>query len=530
MTNTYTPDMSVDLVERDRITGAGSLMRTLNRYLSALGWSTAKATDGTDILVDRAGDTVATAVSRDVYRTDDDVTVSVPRGTVEVPAGTVLDAVDVLSLYEGDPAVVSLSRLAEVVDAREQRENAREQRLEDAIVRRRRTANRNIDREEAAELYGDVAEVEPLTGDAVVEVVAVAESFMVESLWSYTRPQVLLYAKAKVGKSTLAHNVVAALLAGTRLFGRYRVEAPAGRIGIIDTEMTAEHLTSEFGLHWPEVRDNRDRVKLWALGQKGAARQFDLTDPARRVQWAEKLRAEQIDVLVVDCLGPLLRAAGVKENEDAAVFMEHIREVCDRAGVKAHMIVDHASSKADGLAQGPRGDSKKQDTADALWKFYGAKTAKGEPVPGRFVLDVEGRDGSAKIDLYRETDGFRFHKVFYEDDPQYQVDADAHDLYPAARRALSAAGPLTQTKLVDAVYSTVKGAEGPGRERVRLAVKNLATQRCLTTTAGGDRGAITYAIGEGRPIKPTRPLPRADNGTYGGAPLTVSGVDSTTGA
>lgn len=424
---------------------------------------------------------------------------------------------------EREKATEAVEKATEAETAADRWQRKLDREVEKVLLRDE--AKREADRRKAAELYGDVAEVEPLTGDAVVEVVDVAESFMIESLWSYTRPQVLLYAKAKVGKSTLAHNVVAALLAGSRLFGRYRVEAPAGRIGIIDTEMTAEHLTSEFGLHWPEVRDHRDRVMLWPLGQKGAARQFDLTDPARRTAWAEKLKAANIDVLLVDCLGPLLRAAGIDENTDAAVFMEHIREVCDRAGVRAHLIVDHASSKAGKEDNGARGDSKKMDTADALWKFSAAKDAKGEKVPGRFLLAVEGRDGSAKIDLYRESDQFRFQKVFYVDDPQYQIETDAHLVYPAARRVLGNDGELTQTKLIDAVYDRVKGTGTIGRERVRKAVKNLALQGCLTTAPNGERGAILYALGTGEPTKPSEPLRRVDDGTFGGKPLTVSGGD-----
>ncbi|AHW63914.1 Hypothetical protein CGLY_07345 [Corynebacterium glyciniphilum AJ 3170] len=468
------------------------------------------------VLVDRAGNTVAEAVDGlpDTYQFIRDTRIRTQRATVTIGRYDTVDAVHAVALFAGtdDAAVVAATLDAERQQAERKSKAAQDD--DDAKELRRRKARKNADRVEAAELYGDVAEVEVQIGDAATTPTEVTDSFLVESLWSYTRPQVLLYAKAKIGKSTLAHNVIAALLSGNRLFGRYRVETPAGRIGLIDTEMTPEHLRNEFGTEWPEIVANNERLATWSLGRKGAARQFDVTDPEVRQKWVDRLRTANVEVLIVDCLGPLLRTAGVSENEDAARFMEHIREVCDRAGVKAHLIVDHASSKQGNEGNGPRGDSKKQDTADALWKFSKNRDT------GLFHLHVEGRDGEHTVDLERDVDSYRFRKVFYLDDPDYAREKDAHELFPVVRAAISdSPAVLSQTELRDAVGERLKRrADPPGRDRVRQAIISLTVQGCLSESRG-ERGAKLYALTGTEPVKPSKPVQRYDDGSFGGAPV-----------
>ncbi|MGP5929439.1 AAA family ATPase [Corynebacterium glyciniphilum] len=475
------------------------------------------------LLVDRAGNTVAEAVDGlpDTYQFIRDTRIRTQRATVTIGRYDTVDAVHAVALFAGtdDAAVVAATLDQERQQAERKSKAAQDKANEDAV--RRMNADEFARREKARRLYGDVGEVVAVTGDAVVEVVDDDETFLIPGMWSFNRPQVLAYGEPKVGKSTLAHNFVAALLSGEMLFGHRKVVSPGGRVGLIDTEMTRSYLTTEFGKDWPEVSDNRDRLILYPLGEKGAARLFDVTDPEVRNEWVDRLRDAHVEVLFIDCLGPLLRKAGVDENTEAGMFMEHIREVCDRAGVKAHMILDHASaktSKGTGTAdKTPRGDSRKLDTVDTIMHLYAHPD-----VETGLQLKVTGRDGDRMIDLDR--DGKRFTEVVYSGGDDYRQAREAFELYPAVKRVLTdVTEPLSQRGLVDAVFERVKGRSNPPSERqVKACVGWLVAQGHLATSSGPNN-RLLHSLTDSEPVAPTRPPARVRGGTFGGISDSDSG-------
>jgi hypothetical protein len=380
-----------------------------------------------------------------------------------------------------------------------------------------RNGRKHVAKVAAAEAYGDVEPVRLLTGaEAVTPDEDEDETYLIPGMWSYNRPQLLVFGDPKVGKSTFCHNVIAALLSGDRLFGSRRVARPVRNVMLIDTEMSASYLRHEFAEQWPELVDNSDRFILGAFGEKGAARQFNVSDPDIQNEWVEKLKAAQVDVLIVDCLGPLLRKAGIDENTDAGAFMEHIRTTCERAGVRAHMILDHSSAK--GSANGkitPRGDSKKLDTADTFMHLG----EHPEKVPGALRLTVTGRDGNAVIDL--ERDGYRLSEVVYSEPKEYKRELDAYHLYEAVSNVLTKAGePMSQTRLVAAVTS----GTDYGRPAVQDALKVLVAQGHLAVDGGGTSGkAKNYSLTDTEPVEPALPPKRKRDGSQGGSAMPGNG-------
>lgn len=167
----------------------------------------------------------------------------------------------------------------------------------------------------------------------------------------------LLAAPFKAGKSTLVGNLVRVLADGGRFLGEFAV-APVRRVVLIDTELdkrTMRRWLRDQGIH------NTDAVTVIPL--RGAVSSFDITDDAIRAEWAQRIG--QADVLVLDCLRPVLDAIGLSEATEAGRLLTALDELlaavrADEAVVVTHM--GHQNERA-------RGDSRLLDWPDALWKI-----------------------------------------------------------------------------------------------------------------------------------------------------------------
>lgn len=226
--------------------------------------------------------------------------------------------------------------------------------------------------------------------DAFLEVEDDEVVYRVERLWP-TGGRVILAAQYKAGKSTLIGNVIRSLADGEPLLGQYATEQTT--VALIDNELDERTLR-----RW--LRDqgiqNRGQVKLVPL--RGKVSSFDILDPETRAEWAESLKG--VDVVILDCLRPVLDALGLSEDKEAGRFLVAFDALLSQAGVSEAAVVHHMGHSG----ERSRGDSRILDWPDATWKlvredaddpgsprYFSAFGRDVEVSESRLAYDVETR-------------------------------------------------------------------------------------------------------------------------------------------
>lgn len=182
------------------------------------------------------------------------------------------------------------------------------------------------------------------------------ERWIVQDLLTY-RGKILLAAQNKAGKTTLVGNLVRNLADGGKFLGEFDTEQQQ-RIVVIDAEMgtnTMRRWYRDLGI------TNADRVDL--VPMRGKASSFNVLSDLMRSRWAEHLAGA--DVVILDCLRPVLDALGLDENHDAGRFLEGLDELMDEAGVPTYAVVHHMGHEGERA----RGDSRLLDWGDAVWNM-----------------------------------------------------------------------------------------------------------------------------------------------------------------
>jgi hypothetical protein len=169
---------------------------------------------------------------------------------------------------------------------------------------------------------------------------------------------VLLTAAFKAGKTTLVNHLAACLADGVPFLGRFDVPREH-RVGVWNYEVG-----SAMYARWWQALDitNGDAVNVVSM----RGERVPLDSPIGR-QWAiDWLRAERIDVWIVD---PFARAfTGDSENDNTAVgrFLEMLDDIKLAAGVTDLVLVTH-TGRGDGVQERARGASRLDDWPDARW-------------------------------------------------------------------------------------------------------------------------------------------------------------------
>lgn len=180
-------------------------------------------------------------------------------------------------------------------------------------------------------------------------------AFRVERLWPIGG-RVVLSAQYKAGKSTLVGNVVRAIADGTPLLDEF--DSFAGSVAIIDNELDERTLR-----RW--LRDqgivNTQAVRLVAL--RGKLSTFDILDAETRAEWATQF--EGVDVIILDCLRPVLDALGLSEDKDAGKFLVAFDALLSQSAATEACVVHHMGHNG----ERSRGDSRILDWPDATWKL-----------------------------------------------------------------------------------------------------------------------------------------------------------------
>lgn len=219
--------------------------------------------------------------------------------------------------------------------------------------------------------------------------------------------RIMLAAQFKAGKTTLVGNVVRSLVDGSAFLNRFASLPPDGNIHLVDTEMNPQMLKS-----WlrDQAISNTEKVRVTSL--RGLCSSFDITDPVVRTSWAEKLRKADTEILILDCLGPILAALGLDENnnQDIGKFISAFEALLEEAGIADAMIIHHMGH----FGERSRGASRLRDWPDVEWHLIrdGQEDDKADVAPDALrFFRAYGRDVSVPEQLLHYDSQFRWLSV-----------------------------------------------------------------------------------------------------------------------
>lgn len=216
-------------------------------------------------------------------------------------------------------------------------------------------------------------------GALILDVPSVPQ-FHVEGMWPYGGNLSLIGPK-KWGKSTTTRHTTECVLKGTPLFGYFPVTAPFKKALVIDLELSAYQQWS----YWKDSGLTDEQAVMWPL--RGSASTMRFSDPHIRKELTDRMRETGADLLVIDPLGPVLRANGWDENSnnDVGLCLDLLDEMKADAGITAMFIPHHTGRAGDHS----RGASVLDDKADAIWT--GTLVNSTNPHSGRCIGAI-GRD------------------------------------------------------------------------------------------------------------------------------------------
>lgn len=185
--------------------------------------------------------------------------------------------------------------------------------------------------------------------------------------------RVLLAAQYKAGKTTLVINLVRSLVDGVPFLGAYPVER-VHRLTVLDFEMAEDEFNQLDEWYEAAKITHPDRVRIFPL--RGRASTFNILLPDVRARWVEALRGTEL--LVVDCLRPILDAIGLDENLETGRFYVALDMLLTEAGIREAVVVQHMGHQHERA----RGSSRNLDWPDVNWTLV---RETDNPASKRFI-------------------------------------------------------------------------------------------------------------------------------------------------
>lgn len=206
---------------------------------------------------------------------------------------------------------------------------------------------------------------------------------------------VLFSAYRKAGKTSTMLNLSKALTTKERFFGEFRTDRVEGRVVYLNFELDEQM----FRKYMEDNRLDLDNPRLVILNLRGKVGQFRILDETFRNCFAELLREQECEVLIVDPLSTVMSRHGQdSDNNDAArMVLEMFTEVQALADIDHIIVVDHTGHENKGRV---RGASGKEDWADVLW----VQEKNGSDLTRKFKAEGRGVDESSFI-ISRTADG-----------------------------------------------------------------------------------------------------------------------------
>jgi hypothetical protein len=320
----------------------------------------------------------------------------------------------------------------------------------------------------AADEAGDLT-LPPVTNlDALLAKEDDPVRFRIDGVWPAGGAKVLCAAPAGGGKTTLSGNLVRSLADGDPFLGKFAVNHTAHRIVVIDNEMTEPMLRR--WLRRQQVRNTAAVADVVNL--RGQAGLFDMSNHRLRGEWARRLRDLGCDVVIFDCLKPVLEAMGLDENRETGKFLYPFAEMLADAGVEdvlVHHHMGHANERA-------RGDSTLLGWTEANWKIVRKDDHLARP---RFFSTDKVRDADEPVG-----------EGLLSFDP-----ATGHLTYVGGDRAATAQSENTE-KRMQAVLDVLadKDTDGDGEMNVTEIKATVGGKKEVTDEALGlaeKRGLVT---------------------------------------
>lgn len=295
-------------------------------------------------------------------------------------------------------------------------------------------------------------------------------TYRISDLWP-SGGRVLLAAQYKAGKTTLVGNLLRSLVDGDPFLGQYAVTA-ARRVVLLDDELDEAMLR-----RWLRQQGIQRTDAVVPVALRGRVSTLDLLDPDVRAEWAADLRALGVDVVILDCLRPVMDALGLDENREAGRLLVAVDALLAECGATEAVVVHHMGHSG----ERSRGDSRLRDWPDVEWRLV---RAAEDPASPRY-FSAFGRDVHVPESL-----------LHYDEHSRHLSLVGGSRRDAAARAALDdvlhllaqTPEPLSGRTIEDRMRET-----DHSRDAVRKALGLARTdERVLTLT--GARGAILYSL------------------------------------
>lgn len=308
--------------------------------------------------------------------------------------------------------------------------------------------------------------------------------------WLPAQGRAVFAAQAKAGKTTTVVSLVRSLVDAVPFLGRDAVQQVTGRVLVIDFEMTEHQLDDWYGAAGLLAQE-----RVLVMPMRGQAHGFDLRDEDLRRRWSDLLVENEVEVVIWDCLRPVMDALGLDENHDAGLLLTAFDAMLRDANSPEAVIVHHMGH----TSERARGDSRIVGWGDANWKL---------------VVDEEAGDhGDRFISAYGRTVDQRETKL--QRDPETGLLSIVGGNRQDARGAAAAAAVVAvlgaaEEPLTAGAVETLVMAHGVSRARARDALAQLVALNQVHAEVG-ERNARLHRLSESSsPVRRSSPEPASE--------------------
>ena len=217
--------------------------------------------------------------------------------------------------------------------------------------------------------------------------------YRVQGLWRM-EGKALIVAQFKAGKTTLVGNLIRSLVDGKQFLDYFTVQPVSRPIVLIDDEMNLSLLRK--WLRGQNI-ENHHMVKLYTL--RGRVSSFDLMNEETRSRWVKVIKEIDAEIIIFDCLRPVLDALGLSEDKDSGRFLVAFDALVLESGASESVVVHHMGHGG----TRSRGDSRIVDWPDVEWRLTrpGENGNEANPSAPRYFSaygrDVEVDEGSLTL-------------------------------------------------------------------------------------------------------------------------------------